>query len=101
MLRRLRNSRNKKTPRANPWRLKTALAAVAGRGGGGGSPAGEKRCGLVLQRGLEEQTLAESLNLFCNPDERIDQQLGVAHRVQRGLALDFGHAGGVDTAYNR
>ena len=65
------------------------------RGPGGGRPSA--RSGVVFRWQLEEQTLAELLNLFSNPHESVYQEIGIPHRLvvsDRGLeegAIEYKH----------
>lgn len=62
-----------------------------------GLPAGVlKSSCLVLDAGAQEQRCAHLFNFACDPDEGIDDRVGVVHRVDRDLTLLLAHANGVD-----
>lgn len=72
---------NKRDGRAAAFQRLRHAQPKAGQGG----PAGKA---LVLYDRFEEQTIAQLLNLLCNPHESIYQQFGIPHRIDRGLTLD-------------
>jgi hypothetical protein len=57
-----------------------------------------KAVGLVLHRGLAEQLFAQVSELGHRPEQAVREKVGVADRVERQLALVFGHVRRFDPA---
>ena len=68
--------------------------------GGAGSVAASAIRSVVFDAGLQEQQGAQLLHLVSDPEDGVNDRIGIAHRVNRDLALAGAHAYGVDFVIN-
>ena len=55
---------------------------------------------VEFDAGLQEQLGAQLLNLAREPEDGIDDRVGILHRVNGDLTLDWAHAHSIDFVIN-